>query len=157
MPKVKYIEHNGKEHVADVPLGWSVMEGAVKNFIPGIDADCGGACACATCHVHVDPRLGVQDPAQTGYGRDHARLCARARARRAGCHVRSRSRLNSTDWSCACPEASTSASNPTIGTSPDRFAARVGFFIRQDATAANKFHHEETRDTKFLGAPPAAR
>jgi 2Fe-2S ferredoxin len=56
MPKVKYIEHNGKEHVADVPLGWSVMEGAVKNLIPGIDADCGGACACATCHVHVDPQ-----------------------------------------------------------------------------------------------------
>jgi len=55
MPKIKYIEHNGKEHDVDVPVGWSVMEGAVKNLIPGIDADCGGACACATCHVHVDP------------------------------------------------------------------------------------------------------
>ena len=55
MPKVTYIEHNGKEHVVDVPEGWSVMEGAVKNLIPGIDADCGGACACATCHVYVDP------------------------------------------------------------------------------------------------------
>jgi len=55
MPKIKYIEHNGKEHVVDVPVGWSVMEGAVKNLIPGIDADCGGACACATCHVYVDP------------------------------------------------------------------------------------------------------
>src|SRR5471030_1742841 len=55
MPKVKYIEHNGKEHEVDVPAGWSVMEGAVKNLIPGIDADCGGACACATCHVYVDP------------------------------------------------------------------------------------------------------
>jgi len=54
MPKIKYIEHNGKEHDVDVPVGWSVMEGAVKNLIPGIDADCGGACACATCHVHVD-------------------------------------------------------------------------------------------------------
>jgi len=54
MPKVTYIEHNGKEHVVDVPEGWSVMEGAVKNLIPGIDADCGGACACATCHVYVD-------------------------------------------------------------------------------------------------------
>ena len=54
MPKIKYIEHNGKEHEAEVPLGWSVMEGAVKNNIPGIDADCGGACACATCHVYVD-------------------------------------------------------------------------------------------------------
>ena len=55
MPKVTYIEHNGKEHIVEVAPGWSVMEGAVKNLIPGIDADCGGACACATCHVHVDP------------------------------------------------------------------------------------------------------
>jgi 2Fe-2S ferredoxin len=55
MAKIKYIEHNGKEHTVDVPNGWSVMEGAVKNLIPGIDADCGGACACATCHVYVDP------------------------------------------------------------------------------------------------------
>src|SRR6476661_3131360 len=53
MPKIKYIEHSGKEHEVDVPVGWSVMEGAVKNNIPGIDADCGGACACATCHVYV--------------------------------------------------------------------------------------------------------
>ena len=55
MPKIKYVEHNGKEHVVEVPTGWSVMEGAVKNLVPGIDADCGGACACATCHVYVDP------------------------------------------------------------------------------------------------------
>ena len=55
MPKITYIEHNGKEHTAEVPVGWTVMEGAVKNRIPGIDADCGGACACATCHVYVDP------------------------------------------------------------------------------------------------------
>ena len=54
MPKIKYIEHNGKEHEVDVAVGLSVMEGAVKNLVPGIDADCGGACACATCHVYVD-------------------------------------------------------------------------------------------------------
>ncbi|HEV2653089.1 MAG TPA: 2Fe-2S iron-sulfur cluster-binding protein [Rhizomicrobium sp.] len=54
MPKIKYIEHSGKEHEVNVPEGWSVMEGAVKNLIPGIDADCGGACACATCHVFVE-------------------------------------------------------------------------------------------------------
>jgi 2Fe-2S ferredoxin len=54
MAKIKYIEFNGKEHVVDVKTGMSVMEGAVKNLIPGIDADCGGACACATCHVYVD-------------------------------------------------------------------------------------------------------
>ena len=54
MAKITYIEHNGTEHVLDVKNGLSVMEGAVKNNIPGIDADCGGACACATCHVYVD-------------------------------------------------------------------------------------------------------
>ena len=55
MAKITYIEHDGTEHVIDVKPGLSVMEGAVKNNIPGIDADCGGACACATCHVYVDP------------------------------------------------------------------------------------------------------
>ena len=54
MAKITYIEHDGTEHVVDVKNGLSVMEGAVKNNIPGIDADCGGACACATCHVYVD-------------------------------------------------------------------------------------------------------
>ena len=54
MPKITYIEHNGKPHVVEVPNGLSVMEGAVQNNIPGIDADCGGSCACATCHVYVD-------------------------------------------------------------------------------------------------------
>ena len=54
MAKITYIEHDGTEHVVDVKNGLTVMEGAVKNNIPGIDADCGGACACATCHVYVD-------------------------------------------------------------------------------------------------------
>lgn len=55
MPKITYIEHDGTAHTVEVPAGWSVMEGAVNNRIPGIDADCGGACSCATCHVYVDP------------------------------------------------------------------------------------------------------
>ena len=54
MAKIKYIEHNGTEHEADVASGLSVMEGAVQNDIPGIDADCGGGMSCATCHVYVD-------------------------------------------------------------------------------------------------------
>ena len=53
MAKIKYIEHNGKSHTIDVANGLSVMEGAVQNDIPGIDADCGGSMACATCHVYV--------------------------------------------------------------------------------------------------------
>ena len=53
MAKIKYIEHNGKEHETNVSNGLSVMEGAIQNNIPGIDADCGGGMACATCHVYV--------------------------------------------------------------------------------------------------------
>ncbi len=53
MPKITYIEHNGKKHTIDVANGLSIMEGAIQNNIPGIDADCGGAMACATCHVYV--------------------------------------------------------------------------------------------------------
>ena len=56
MPKITYIEHNGKSHEIEVANGLSVMEGAVQNNIPGIDADCGGSCACATCHVYVDKK-----------------------------------------------------------------------------------------------------
>ena len=53
MTKIIYIENNKKTHTVDVPNGLSVMEGAVQNDIPGIDADCGGGMACATCHVYV--------------------------------------------------------------------------------------------------------
>ena len=56
MPKITYIENSGKSHTIDVAKDLTVMEGAVQNDIPGIDADCGGACACATCHVYVDEK-----------------------------------------------------------------------------------------------------
>ena len=55
MPNVTYISHKGETHTVNVPVGNSVMEGAVKNGIDGIVAECGGACMCATCHVYVDP------------------------------------------------------------------------------------------------------
>ncbi len=55
MAKITFIEHNGTQHEVDAAPGMSVMEAAVKNMVPGIDADCGGACACATCHVYVEP------------------------------------------------------------------------------------------------------
>src|ERR1700749_738780 len=54
MAKITYIEFDETTHTVEVKKGLSVMEGAIKNNIPGIDADCGGACACATCHVYVD-------------------------------------------------------------------------------------------------------
>ena len=53
MAKITYIEHSGKSHTIQVQNGWTVMEGAVQNNISGIDADCGGSMACATCHVYV--------------------------------------------------------------------------------------------------------
>ncbi|MDO9460829.1 MAG: 2Fe-2S iron-sulfur cluster-binding protein [Alphaproteobacteria bacterium] len=55
MPKVTYIEHNGTEHVVAVDSGTTCRDAAIDNDIPGIDGDCGGVCACATCHVYVDP------------------------------------------------------------------------------------------------------
>ena len=54
MAKITFIQHNGSEETVEGHNGMSVMETAVKNMIPGIDADCGGACACATCHVYVE-------------------------------------------------------------------------------------------------------
>ena len=53
MAKITYITHDSKTHEIDVQNGLTVMEGAVQNDIPGIDADCGGGMACATCHVYV--------------------------------------------------------------------------------------------------------
>jgi 2Fe-2S ferredoxin len=69
MAKITYIEHNGKPHTIEVANELTVMEGAVQNDIPGIDADCGGSCACATCHVYVDKswfgKLKKQEDAET--------------------------------------------------------------------------------------------
>jgi 2Fe-2S ferredoxin len=55
MAKITYIEFDGTPHEVDVPSGLSVMEGAIDNNIPGIEAECGGVCSCATWHVYVDP------------------------------------------------------------------------------------------------------
>jgi 2Fe-2S ferredoxin len=56
MSHVTFIEANGTEHGVDVDNGVSVMEAAISNSVPGIDGDCGGNCACATCHVYIDPK-----------------------------------------------------------------------------------------------------
>ena len=54
MPKITYIDPDGTVRTVDGELGSTVMETAIKNNVPGIEAECGGACACATCHVYVD-------------------------------------------------------------------------------------------------------
>ena len=56
MAKITYIEHTNKKHIIEVSKNMSVMEGAIQNNITGIDADCGGSMACATCHVYVDEK-----------------------------------------------------------------------------------------------------
>ncbi|WP_337188202.1 2Fe-2S iron-sulfur cluster-binding protein [Phenylobacterium sp.] len=66
MVKVVYVEHSGARHELEGREGSTVMETAVRNNVPGIDADCGGACACATCHVYIDgawrDRTGARTP-----------------------------------------------------------------------------------------------
>ena len=53
MPSITYISHDGEKNTVEVPVGLSIMEGALQNNVKGIDADCGGSMACATCHVYV--------------------------------------------------------------------------------------------------------
>lgn len=69
MPRITYIEANGTEHAVDVHVGSSLMQGAVNNLVPGIEGDCGGLCACATCHVYVPEswakRCGEPDELET--------------------------------------------------------------------------------------------
>jgi 2Fe-2S ferredoxin len=70
MPNITYIEHNGTTHVIDVPVGTSIMQGAVNHLVPGIEGDCGGLCACGTCHVYVpdafQPLTGVAGELEQG-------------------------------------------------------------------------------------------
>jgi len=54
MVKVLFVEHDGTQHSVEVKPGKSLMQAAVSNGVPGIDADCGGSCSCATCHVYVN-------------------------------------------------------------------------------------------------------
>ncbi len=53
MPTITVIEHNGQDHTIEVQSGISLMENVLSNSVPGIDADCGGACACGTCHCFI--------------------------------------------------------------------------------------------------------
>lgn len=65
MTRITFVSHDGEETIVDAKDGVSVMENAVRNDVPGIDGECGGACACATCHVHIDDawidRVGTAD------------------------------------------------------------------------------------------------
>ncbi len=70
MPQVTFIEFHGKRHSVAAQTGQSLMRAAVDNNVPGIDADCGGQCACATCHVYVDVAWEQATGARTGMEAD---------------------------------------------------------------------------------------
>ncbi|MEE8542625.1 MAG: 2Fe-2S iron-sulfur cluster-binding protein [Gammaproteobacteria bacterium] len=63
MPTVVYVQPDGTREQIEVPVSYSVMEGATMNGVDGIEAECGGACSCATCHVYVDPAWTARLPA----------------------------------------------------------------------------------------------
>ncbi|HYD68911.1 2Fe-2S iron-sulfur cluster-binding protein [Azospirillum sp.] len=67
MAKVTFIEHGGAAQTVDIPEGWTVMQGAVRNGVEGIEAECGGSCACATCHCYVEEEFldRLAPPSQT--------------------------------------------------------------------------------------------
>jgi 2Fe-2S ferredoxin len=62
MPKVTFTDKNGVSRSVEAEVGSTLMETALRNDIPGIEAECGGACACATCHVYVDDSFGEKLP-----------------------------------------------------------------------------------------------
>ncbi|WP_068085745.1 2Fe-2S iron-sulfur cluster-binding protein [Polycladidibacter stylochi] len=85
MPKITFITHDGTRQEVEAAAGSTVMEAAIKHMVPGIEAECGGACACATCHVYVDPqwvdKTGSPEPMEEDMldfaqdVRDTSRLC----------------------------------------------------------------------------------
>ena len=70
MPKVTFIEHGGAVHTIETNGGQSLMQVAMSNRVPGIIADCGGSCSCATCHVYVDPQWAAKIPPPTSAEKD---------------------------------------------------------------------------------------
>ena len=62
MAKITYVTHDDQRFEVDAANGSTVMENAIKNSVPGIEAECGGACACATCHVYIDAKWSAQLP-----------------------------------------------------------------------------------------------
>lgn len=89
MVRVAFIEHDGTQHDVEAPEGWSLMEAAVKNGVPGIDGDCGGVCACATCHVFLEPawmgRLGPRTAGEDDMLEFSAEMAANSRL---ACQIR---------------------------------------------------------------------
>ncbi len=75
MAKITFEEPDGKEHPVDIANGQSIMEGAVRALVAGIDADCGGACSCATCMVYVPTEWRERLPAKQKDEQDMLEFC----------------------------------------------------------------------------------
>lgn len=90
MPKVTYVLADGSRHALDLPVGYSLMEGATSNSIPGILGDCGGSCACATCHVYIeDSRVAELSPPSEAEAELLSGVAAEQRtSSRLGCQIR---------------------------------------------------------------------
>ena len=89
MTKVTFIQFDGSHRSVDVDDGTSLMEAAVGNMVPGIDGDCGGECACATCHVHVDPQWLEKLPAMQEMEASMLELAeGRDETSRLGCQIK---------------------------------------------------------------------
>jgi 2Fe-2S ferredoxin len=85
MARITFREAGGEEHTIDIANGLSIMEGAVRNMVPGIDADCGGACSCATCMIYVPAEWLDRLPKKESAEEDMLQFCP---------HVDERSRLS---------------------------------------------------------------
>jgi 2Fe-2S ferredoxin len=89
MPRVTFITFSGERHELDVPSGTTLMRAAVDNGVPGIDGDCGGQCACATCHLFVDPPWLARLPARSDHEDDMLNFTTDLRENsRLGCQIR---------------------------------------------------------------------
>ena len=105
MIAITYIDFGGTEHTVQGEAGQSVMQTAVDNAVPGIDADCGGGCACATCHVMVAEDWRERGGATRRGGGLHAGHGARAPERLTAVLPDHPSTTRSTGWWCSCPNS----------------------------------------------------
>jgi len=95
MIQINYIEKVGTVRTVEIPEGLSLMEGALKHHIDGIDGDCGGACACATCHVYVAPEWFDRIPAMNDLERGMLKFASEPRPNsRLSCQIKATPALN---------------------------------------------------------------
>jgi ferredoxin, 2Fe-2S len=95
MVKVTYIEHGGTVHTVDGQEGQTVMETAIKHAVPGIVAECGGACSCATCHVYVDDAWKEKTGSPSGIEEDMLDFAFDVRSNsRLSCQIRLKAELD---------------------------------------------------------------